>query len=97
MTSLYHCWKWLAVPIYVIQILFFLYCCSGLTVQASTPDPFHKDIKNDDIIKPKNSSSGKGGGKTPTSKGRDNIFTHVLIYLLPGGCIYSLEHLEDFC
>ena len=25
------------------------------------------------------------------------FFTPVLIYLLPGGCIYSLEHLEDFC
>ena len=26
-----------------------------------------------------------------------NFFTHVLIYLLPGICIYFLEHLEDFC
>ena len=29
--------------------------------------------------------------------GWDNFFTHVLIYLLPGVCIYSLDHLEDFC
>ena len=28
---------------------------------------------------------------------RDNFFTRVLIYLLPGVCIYSLEHLKDFC
>ena len=25
----------------------------------------------------------------------DNFFTLVLIYLLPGDCIYSLEHLEE--
>ena len=25
------------------------------------------------------------------------FFTRVLTYLLPGVCIYSLEHLEDFC
>ena len=25
------------------------------------------------------------------------FFTRVLIYLLPGICIYSLEHLKDFC
>ena len=25
------------------------------------------------------------------------FFTRVLIYFLPGVCIYSLEHLEDFC
>ena len=25
------------------------------------------------------------------------FFTGVLIYLLPGICIYSLERLEDFC
>ena len=28
---------------------------------------------------------------------RNNFFTCVLNYLLPGICIYSLEHLEDFC
>ena len=28
---------------------------------------------------------------------RDNFFTRVLTYLLPGVCINSLEHLEDFC
>ena len=25
------------------------------------------------------------------------FFTRVLIYLLPGICIYALEHFEDFC
>ena len=28
---------------------------------------------------------------------RDNFFTRVLTYLLPGVCINSLEHLEHFC
>ena len=28
---------------------------------------------------------------------RDNFFTRVLTYLLPGACINSLEHLKDFC
>ena len=28
---------------------------------------------------------------------RDNFFTRVLTYLLPGVCINFLEHLEDFC
>ena len=28
---------------------------------------------------------------------RDNFFTRILIYLLPGISIYSLEHLEHLC
>ena len=32
-----------------------------------------------------------------TGKLEITFFTRVLTYLLPGVCIYALEHLEDFC
>ena len=96
--TLYHCWKWVAAT-YVIQILFFLYC-SGLAVQASTPDPFHKDIKNDDIVRPKNSTKivaggGVGGGTkgkeggTPLSTAMESVLTFISVFVV--GCVITLS------
>ena len=88
--TLYHCWKWLAT-IYIIQILFFLYC-SGLAV-TSTPDPFHKDIKNDDIVKPKNSTTtskgGNEGGSTPLSMAMESVLTFISVFVV--GCVITLS------
>ena len=88
--TLYHCWKWL-VTIYIIQILFFLYC-SGLAV-TSTPDPFHKDIKNDDIVKPKNSTTtskgGNEGGSTPLSMAMESVLTFISVFVV--GCVITLS------
>ena len=49
---------------------------------------------NEDVMNDKNKKKTE---EDLASYIRDNFFTRVLTYLLPGVCIYSLEHLKDLC
>ena len=59
-------------------------------MSASKKNPWHHKTQ-------KGAGDIKVRWQIGSMKIRDNFFTRVLIYLLPGVCIYSLEHLEDFC
>ena len=58
------------------------------------------NLRYGEVSKPKHFNKGGGGAEQQKRRVYNleiTFFTRVLIYLLPGVYIYSLEHLEDFC
>ena len=84
----FHKWKWGVIYIFYVTLM------TVIGLEVTTPDPFHKDIKNNDIIKPKNDSAkmvpgAKKIGGTPLSTAMESVITFISVFVV--GCVITLS------